>query len=260
MATIKPKHGIVGFFDILGYTNFLENNDAQDAATVIVDVLTKLHEKVPKLATEVFQHTAEEFRKPLDRVEWLVFSDTILVVLPWSKAEVDRYRFNEWVAFTMIAQILSRMMFDYGLPLRGAITTGDFVLEGNCFAGKSIIEAHHLSESLDLAATALSRGAAQDMQVLFKKNGYSPHHLFQEYLLPLKGQSHAKHLVLSPTPCVKPFQGDIPQLVAETFWRHNKDVPVNVVPKLKNTEMLFRFLKMKHAHIFGDKDASTASP
>jgi hypothetical protein len=38
MKTVKLQQGLIGFFDILGYTNFLENNDAAEAATIALNM------------------------------------------------------------------------------------------------------------------------------------------------------------------------------------------------------------------------------
>ncbi|MEQ8261207.1 MAG: hypothetical protein RH947_13005 [Alcanivorax sp.] len=254
MEKVETKKGIVGFFDILGYTNFLQNNEAEQAARVVVDILNKIDRKVPELCSDIFDDAKSEFTDVIERIEWLVFSDTILMALPWQQGEIDEIRFNEWVAFTMAAQVLSRLMFDVGLPLRGGITVGEFLVEGNCFAGTPIIEAYRLSESLELSATALSPAAQEDLKNLFRNSGYTWSHMYQEYLVPKKNHINEKHLVLSPTPCVMPHIGDISQMVAESFFGNKKDVPPNVIHKLKNTEMYFRYVKMVHGHIFLEND------
>ena len=45
MSTSDISYGIVGFFDILGYTNFLENNDPEKAAEIVTANLLMLNSR-----------------------------------------------------------------------------------------------------------------------------------------------------------------------------------------------------------------------
>ena len=142
-------------------------------------------------------------------------------------------------------------MFDYGLPLRGAITNGYFVVQDTCFAGRTIIEAYRLAHSLDLSAVVLSRSAGEDLVAAYSESGHGFHHFCFEYLIPLKAGESLRLFGLSPTPCRMPLEGELRQLISESFWQHKKDVAPEVMTKINNTEMFFRFVKMEHPEAFG---------
>ncbi len=82
MKKIKPQEGAIGFFDILGYTNFLENNDAVEAANIAANVLHTLPTKVPSLTADFLGGNANQYKQGIKKMKWLVFSDTILIALP----------------------------------------------------------------------------------------------------------------------------------------------------------------------------------
>ena len=52
VSEITTKYGLIGFFDILGYSNFLQNNSAGDAAQVVVNVLQSLPTEVRSIVCE----------------------------------------------------------------------------------------------------------------------------------------------------------------------------------------------------------------
>lgn len=59
-----------------------------------------------------------------------------------------------------------------------------------------------------------------------------------------------KLLTMIPTLQGSPFSSDLRQEVAESFWKHNKDMPTNLMDKLENTELLLRYIKMNGPHLF----------
>lgn len=152
---IEPRTGLVGFFDILGYGGFLRaNKTREDLIKVTTQVLSTLVRTKEQVSTR-FQHLSEQQKSEVavfhDRYfEWLVFSDTILLTTDLSKSSEQESVFL-CESFLMHCGMLYRHMFNFGMPVRGAIREGTFVIKGPCFAGKPIVEAHECTKNLDAA-------------------------------------------------------------------------------------------------------------
>jgi hypothetical protein len=251
---LKSTEGIVGFFDILGYSNFLENNDPELAANTVLTTLTKLPQTTSKQAAELSKGPAKEFIPIIKQIQWLIFSDTILAVLPVSTDEADQVRFKKWTSFIAASVILYRTMIDNGLPLRGSITHGHFVIHKTCFAGRSIIEAYKITHALNISCVVLSHPAQKTLFAVGKKETEGLHHLVYRYLVPLKDGTGEPFLTCAPTLCNNPYRvkTDLRQLVAEAFWGNRKDVAPSVIQKVTNTEMFSRF-SQTHADCYFKK-------
>src|SRR5437870_1541319 len=150
---MNTEHGLIGLFDILGYQNFLKNNSAKEAAESALSSLAKLDTDLPKQLLE--RAGASQIASEIRLIKWLVFSDTILLTLG-TDGKGDEGCWLAWIAFIVQSGALWRHMFNFGLPLRGVITHGEFFVQNNCFAGKSIVGAYALSTSLDVAVADVS--------------------------------------------------------------------------------------------------------
>jgi len=124
-SRITTEHGLIGFFDILGYSNFLQKNSPGEAAQIIVDVLqrlpTEVVEQVRAQSSANHRLTPEEL---LERLQWLVFSDTILLTLPYVSQPGTTENIWPWLIFIAHVQLLHKQLFNAGLPIRGAVTCG----------------------------------------------------------------------------------------------------------------------------------------
>jgi hypothetical protein len=246
------KTGIIGFFDILGYKSFLQNNSG-DAVGTVVTKLVELEKSLLAEMVHAFSHrqspvTAAELAS---LIKWLVVSDTILLFSEFEVGEADKTRSNRWQAIHFASMLLWRRMFAFGLPLRGVIHTGEFLIDQGCFAGRAIVEAYELSQDLDLAGYAYSSTAFADLRkqslvlgeadlLWLNMTGQS-----FEYLMPRKGAKQERLLAANPLALFledsdKLVKGDIRQCICEAFWKHNKDIPDVVQTKLNNTEQYLR--------------------
>jgi len=256
----KTKIGILGFFDILGYSSFLENNTPEAAATIVLNQLVKIKERISDLHKYVLptDDLREAYRQVLDPMEWLIFSDTILLALPYGDDTTDdRKKAFAWVAFLANSIMLYRHMFDTGLPLRGAVSFGSFFIKETCFAGRPIIEAYRTSHKIELSGTILAPSAISELSKINAESHFKViRMLTAEYLVPLKDQKNDRLPVLLPSLVKLPkvSTSDLRQLVAESFWRHNKDLSTDDLGKLINTELLFRFFHMRSPKIFGSEE------
>ena len=248
------EKGIIGFFDILGYQSFLENN-RDDGAQQVLTYLAKLEEALPSemLKAFSFAQTPDKAQELVALIKWLVFSDTIMLYTPFLDTDTPAQRSNRWIVLNFACLLLWRRMFEYGLPLRGAIHTGEFLVQKNCFAGIAIAEAYTLSQDLDLAAcvyspqafTELIKQANEPIEPLLWR--YIPTQIF-EYQTPRKTPKQPRLAVINPFTLIlngqeRYSQQDLGQIVYECFIRHNKDIPEKAQSKLRNTEQYLRAAK-----------------
>ena len=250
MSEMLSRYGIVGFFDILGYSSILENNGAEGATKEVLAILTNLEDRIGQQFHDAFQKP-EVVQKVLTQFNWLVFSDTILLTTTLDKDSSVDARYNRWKWFFFASLVLNRSMFDSGLPLRGAVATGEFVVEKNCFAGKAIVEAYTLGHDLDLAASVLTNGAETEFFSLANKVndpgvGAFSEAMLPRYLIPRKGgiedRLRAFNIVAIRGGGFEQLESrDIRQYVCKSFWRHNKDLRQSEHSKVLNTEMFLRF-------------------
>lgn len=246
----KSGNGLVGFFDILGYKEFLVNNTPQAAAEKVLGSLLKLKKQMPQGLLEILRagHMAENAVEVLNAVlwdiNWLVFSDTILITLGTEKPNIPGLYYG---AFLMQCSHFWRTMFDFGLPLRGAITEGDSLIQESCFAGKSIVEAYTLANDLKLAGVIIREETHKSLAGMIEPYGFA-----FPYLLPSKSKGFRRDRILNvslirPHAIEQPvWDGDIRQMVHESFWKHGKEIGEGVGDKVDNTEQLLRFLKSEY--------------
>ena len=266
--------GFVGFFDILGYKSFLESG-ITDVTFKIIEILgglSKRDSENNKLHKAVIGHMGDYFtpdhpascdlRWELDRVKTLIVSDSILL---WSSYEEGRDRSKrpgQAASFLVIASILERLMFEEGLPIRGAIAFGDFIVVENVFAGKPIVQAYTLGESLDLAACAIHPTAESEFETLLtiapdesmlNADGMP----LVRYPVPTKtGKTDLELLCLNlawPTLTgYKPLKDrtDPRRYVQEQFSAYHKQVGQNEISKVENTEKFLRFLESQFPYLF----------
>jgi hypothetical protein len=256
--------GIIGFFDILGYKSFLENNPAH-AAREVVDELVGLEKSMAEEIRKAFSRaqTPAKAEEVVSLLKWLVFSDTILLYTVFEDSDSPGKRSNRWISLNFACLLLWRRMFEFGLPLRGVVHAGEFLVEGTCFAGRAIVEAYHLAQDLELSACVYSH-AAFDALVHLANNphdellwSYIPTQLF-EYQIPRRSQKSERMFASNPLTIVlqgqqQYFSGDIRQLVHEAFWKHNKDIPEPAQMKLRNTEQFLRAARF----VFGRAEGSS---
>jgi hypothetical protein len=81
-AKRQSQLGMVGFFDILGFQSFLENNEPEDAAEQVLKAIVEIPKVVPEELAKAFPESkpeSEALRTHIRETKWLIFSDTILM-------------------------------------------------------------------------------------------------------------------------------------------------------------------------------------
>jgi len=245
------KTGIMGFFDILGYQSFLKNNPG-DAARRVVSKLGGLEESLGAEMREALLHKqqAPKVEELLGLLECLVFSDTVMLYSLFEDDDSVSTLSNRWIVINFACALLWRRMFEFGLPLRGVVHTGEFLVEKACFAGRAIVEAYQTSQDFDLAVCAytpaafatLIRQANEPHDPLLWN--WIPTQLF-EYRIPRIQGTDERLVTINPLALFleghdRYFKGDLRQMVHDAFWKHDKDIPESALPKLLHTEQFLR--------------------
>lgn len=260
MRIEMQAYGAVAFFDILGYKAFLRHSQCDGAATLVVKTIAHAENTVVLHfeKTSAGEEEANDFTGHVQAVTWVVFSDTLLLLCPFevSMSQVDVVR--RWHVMILSAQILSKHMFEVGLPLRGCISYGHFIHEKNCFAGKTILEAYEFAEGLQVAATVIHPTAFEEL-----RRAVEPFALQQDLTakLILMGslvkyevkmtstvqQLHTLNflIVKGITRVPSAWVGDCNEIVMRSFTQHNKTLDVKDQAKAENTAAYLAFLKNK---------------
>ena len=183
-------------------------------------------------------------REITGRTEWLTFSDTILMFQQIVEDNSDA-RYFQWTIFLLTAIHLQNKLFEFGLPLRGVIHFGKYLVKETTFAGRAIVEAYRVAQSLDLAGCGVTREAIGDISTTLSSGQelktdpvFGP--MLVSYLSPVKqGQPIKMHFV---NHLGNKKMLDIRQYVLQSFWKHGKDITPEAESKVNNTELFFRFL------------------
>lgn len=252
---IHVKNGIIGFFDILGYSNILKENEPEDISMQIIPIFENIKDKSNNQVKDMIKNIKESAdvnifaNKVIDSVEWLIFSDTILITLDISKDITYTEKFVSFTTFIAICSILQTNMFESGLPLRGVINYGKYFLHKNCFSGRPIVEAYDLCKRIDFAGCVFTDKCFDEIEnvekKIYKKGEYSfIKEMIFKYLVPLNNGEKKLNTLIGPIPYLG--EEEIAYVVRECFWSYNKDIPNEASSKVFNTEKWIHFLKMKN--------------
>lgn len=241
--------GLIGFFDILGYQNFLENNSATESALDVLKIITDLPQKIKQINGNI-AITSPRVKGFDDRLKHLVFSDTIVFTLDYPDDVDDKWIDGARIFMEVCSATLTAEMFKNGLPVRGVIHEGDFITKDMCFAGKGIVEAYQLCEALNFSGLVYSPSLSNKILNTEEGKEFNNDYLTTfTYLTPKKDGSEIKLLnsnwvyLLGGNEFLE-CQKDIEGFVLKTFWAHNKDCSNSVDIKVKNTVKVIR--KMVH--------------
>jgi len=125
--------------------------------------------------------------------------------------------------------------------MRGVIHEGDFISKEMCFAGKGIVEAYQLCESLNMSGLVFSEQLSKDID---KDNSDSEESHFT-YLTPMKNGGEIKLLNINWLEYlddneISLCKNDIENYVLKSFWGHQKDCSNAVDIKVRNTVKVMR--------------------
>lgn len=263
MSEIKPATGFVGYFDILGYTQIMLNNNIHKTAQFVSDTLMNIpremiaslrlpYMEVRPLEVAPESSEREDWSQILDKVSWIIFSDSILVSLPFDPILPEHDLVQYYLAFSIVCASLMNRCFTAGFPLRGAIAAGEFFIEDRCFAGRPIINAYYATQQLEFAGCVLDEEAnsliSEWRKHLVKKGERNLLNKLDQttilYLVPLKKNVDERQRTINwvslDTPGFSPISGEIRELTTRAFLMHNKIAVPSVQGKINNTEMFIR--------------------
>lgn len=250
---MRPTTGIVAFLDILGYKSFLAHTKIETATklinemllTIPQDTVNLLHEAVVRNTPIPLLDRIQDHAELLERMIRLVFADTVFIAHPLTPTRNPFEFTSEILPFLATVSLLMRRFFDGGLPLRGGIALGAFVVEGYCFAGDAIVKAYEAGSELEFAGCAFEDetrraivGAVTHSEQLMRGVVAPPYRrLTFAADVPCKGGPEAKFLVRWLNPFVEwgDYPQDVDSYVAQAFSAHGKSIDDRAQKKLKNT-------------------------
>jgi len=214
---IQTEHGLVAFFDILGFKSLLRANTLKESLAIIDNSFIKA-------LTET-----ERIHKNLSRLKTFVISDSILVALPMEQAQSAANEAYVYL-FCSFCQFLMLYLFYEGLPIRGAIAVGEFHIrnENNkiIFAGKPIVDACEMANAIDLSACVIV--PASESNVLSQVTT----DLFRIHATPRKAFPKSELYLLKYGVKDHPFARE---KIIEMFNAHGKHLDQSSLSKVNNT-------------------------
>ena len=237
------QKGLVAYFDILGFTAIAASTDIVGAAEFVERELLSIPSKI--------QDEVKRKRGPLDRSDThsVIFADSILIW--YSVPEREFCEGLHWHYFFSICSRFMQRMFENGLPLRGAISAGEFFIKDHCFVGKPITDCHELAARTEWAGCTIVRGAQEELE---KTNPDWETILEQDcvpYRVPFK-EDQLANAKTTPSLVLKwhhfgawhpngPMP-DIRENVHRSFKAHEKAFPENAALKARNTIAFLEFV------------------
>jgi hypothetical protein len=242
------ENGIIGYFDILGYQNFLINNPLKYCVEVIEDVLIKIPEEIKDdrfawhgRSNDIHKDIEEYFK---NHCNITFISDTIIFFFDFDSIEdvnLIPIFLHQILVYLLFFQ---KNTFEEGFPMRGCMDYGSFYYNNkdnkNIIAGETIINCYHESNNLNFSGLVMTdklydhykRNGKKFVDKIFDKK------IVDKYLVNTKIGECKKYLVNF----ILDFQrNDLRQYIFECFSNHNKEINDNVMEKIYNTEKTMRY-------------------
>ena len=210
--------GFIGFFDLLGYKDFIRNNQLKEVVQKVRDILLECQRSQKRI--EGLEYLFDQ-----DICEHVIFSDTILICSN-TTGEPSA------TLFTSFCASLVNGLFWAGFPVRGALAAGEFFVESKqgsiSLAGAPIVEAHEIEECLDFAGCVVAPSAEP-----FLNQKCFPYDA--PINVPNKGFQKQRLFALNALSYSDDGREISRQIVIDKFGAHNKRIGVEVLPKINNT-------------------------
>lgn len=231
----------------------MENNDLDEPLIEIVNKINSIDKEV--LLKFFGTKKPKNIFEIAEKIKSISLSDTIIFNMECTELNAQD-KFNAFIVFCLMCNQLLRIMFEFGLPLRGVIDAGKYYIEEKLIAGKIFMNAFTLNKDLEIAACVLGEGAQKIHNEIINTKGIFETRMFAlypkfmtEYQVPCKSASRKKMITLNNL-FVLFSNIDIRQYVYNSFWKHNKTIDEKTEIKVNNTEQYFRFLKHKYPEFF----------
>jgi len=242
---MQIQQGMVGVFDVLGYRALIYGNETR----AVAEIITKIFKCLPEVTTSGIltpldsPETVQWVGERIGRIDVRLFSDNILLTLPLNTMEVDAS--VDIPHFLAYAAKLMRVAFDNGLPLRGAISHGEYFLAEQCFAGKTILDCHEGAEDLQLAGCVVMPDTANYFEKVARNTDTDLrfHQFIFPFVVPVRTGQSIELPVLDwylPMEDWGAHQEDIHAYIINAFQAHSKVITPKELSKIDNTELMMR--------------------
>ncbi len=241
--------GLFGFFDILGYKELNRNNDIDTLIRIFKKYILSIDEK----SITIGGIDPKQMFSFLE-TKTLVFSDTIILYqeIPTGigAPNILGAMSNSW--FIAKSCLLLRYAFEGGIPLKGAISYGEFFIHNKSFLGKPIIEAYEQQKNLNWSGAILCESSRRYLYMdnnsllNFCFNYNIPEHpnkssngwalCWDDFALSYMGLANSEELPRLNCGLSKgtPDEPSIRLRVEKSFSKHNKSIN-HVADKIDNT-------------------------
>ncbi len=178
----------IAFLDILGFSDMILNTDLKEILKrfELILFLTPYAETLGE-----WTNLGERIYTENKKCSCFSFSDTFVLC----SRDATPESLNAIIIATFI---LSRSLFAFGFPVRGAITKGeaDYIPNTNHLVGKAIIEAARLEKRQNWFGVIIS---PEVLPIGNKKDGLweSAAQILAEYPVPFKNEENIPHIVIN---------------------------------------------------------------
>jgi hypothetical protein len=254
---LHPQYGILALYDILGYQNLIINNKIEIAASVVLNIIENLPEMVRTSLTSKFFGDIKKFsEKILQEIKWNIFSDTIFGSITLDETDSEVLLLRKWALFLASCLLLQRRAFDEGLPLRGALATGMYILKDRIFVGMPIVDAYKLCQGQNWSGVALTGASGKEFERIMENHRNSQtlegvNEFLSMYPVPMKSGETisliclrwcgARNLISFTYNRPNDFES-LRNLVEQKFREHNKTIASEVADKINNTALFLQYI------------------
>ena len=159
----KVKKGIVAYFDILGYQNFIENNKIEYCIDIIENIILKLPEETENerfgfyTGNDEIMNSIKKYFNEQSNITFL--SDTILFFFNLEHIDDNnKPLFTHQILFYLL--FFMQKTFEAGFPMRGYIDYGEYYYKNdkniNVVAGKTLVNCHREASNLEFSGLIVS--------------------------------------------------------------------------------------------------------
>lgn len=244
-SSISVQHGLVACFDILGYKSLIEQNDVEYLYISILEQLPRIKELTKIRIQELLDRVppSERVMDPIsvcDRIEYILFADTLILTLEdqGKSGITDAF---QWLTFIVACISIEDRYFRYGLPLRGGIGYGKYIVKDKLYAGKCILDSYTLSEKMEIALCAFTSEAEERIALLMRSNKYCFDGFVHRYEVPLKKNKRSIMKVITTYKCDDNIETD----VYKSFRGHHKEINESGERKAQHTIVHQKYIRDK---------------
>lgn len=241
---------LIGYFDLLGYKQFIENNAEELTSVRVGHILRDIENSLSLRKTKILNPTVLIADLEYSRVNCLNISDTIII---WTEDLSEESGIN----FIKVCFQLNFMLNKFTFPCRGVIVadefkiisgneknTDGFIYSPNIMYGKGLLNAHLKSDSYNFASTVIDNSFisqfkdSEKVLECINKNALL-------YLVPYKekieGQEKEYVLKFTDSNLNEKYFENLKDDIFKNFTKDNKGIDESVQKKIDNTIEFLKF-------------------